>query len=245
MDGKKTNTTDLLKEMLVYAFRLVMLMTSIDKMNSIIILACWAIYTVLELGFIYLNAEIMTSTYELLTSVTPRNQALKTIIGLCGTKLILTTTCSTIEQFRNFTERKFTKRLRKKMTLLLLESFTALDYTTQCNAQVIRDFSSSRTFLNSSIIRSLQEIMKLLAYSLKAAIIAFSLAGQIRNRERLVTLPYIGIWLFIDMAVTKGKCSNSSRLSCSSNELGSGCECQTEVTQKQNAQTAGDLFFSV
>jgi hypothetical protein len=131
----------------------------------------------------------------------PRNQALSIFIRLCGTKLILTIISSALSQYRNYTEGKIKKRLRQKMTLLLLESFLSLDYSTQNNAMIMRDFTSASTLVNGSIIGHIAEIMRLLAYSLRAVIICFSFASQIHHQERSTALPFIGIWLLIDASV--------------------------------------------
>lgn len=192
------------RDLFVPTIGLFWLITSIDKTNSILVLLCWAFYTIQEMGFIWLNSQITTCTYQLLTAVIPRRQALPVLIRLCGAKVILSTTHSAIALYRRYTERQIKRKLKKKMTLLLLEAFLRLNYPTQCNAQVMRDFMSARGIVNGPIVRTLEDIMRLVVYVLRAVIICFSFALQLCDRERLAALPFIVLWLFVDLCVKQG-----------------------------------------
>jgi len=199
-----TKPNGTISELVVPTIRLLQLITSIEKTNATIVLLCWTFYTIQEMGFIWLNSQITTCTYQLLTGVIPRHQALALLIRLCGAKLLLTTTHSAVELYRTYTEGEVKKRLKKKMTLLLLESFLRLDYSTQCNAQVMRDFTSARGIVNGSIVRTIEDIMRLVVYILRAVIICFSFALQLCDRRRLSALPFIVLWLLVDLYVKRG-----------------------------------------
>jgi hypothetical protein len=88
-------------------------------------------------------------------------------------------------------EKRIKKVMRQKMTVLLLESFSSLDYVTQCNPGVIRQFKDGERIFHGSVIRRAADVLSITMYFIRVILLCISLATQVRGKEELFILPIV------------------------------------------------------
>lgn len=182
-----------LREIITPCVRLVNIMLSIDNKLGILIIICWLFGMVQEVVLVWIESQTRTALQQLLMNVEPRENLFPRLIRLWGQKLAFLTFFTGCRWFQRDFERRIKKKMREKMTLLLLDSFCSLDFVTQSNGAVIREFSQADELIQGSIIRRVKNILDVMCYSGRFVFVCISLAIQTRRRGELILLPVLAM----------------------------------------------------
>lgn len=106
-------------------------------------------------------------------------------------KLAISMGVTVMRRFQSGLEKRIKKVMRQKMTVLLLESFSNLDYVTQCNPAVLRQFKEGDHIFYGSVIRRAADILSITMYFVRVILLCISLATQIRGKQELLILPIV------------------------------------------------------
>jgi hypothetical protein len=185
----------LFRDAVVPCVRLVQMMMSIDNRAGLLFLICWVLDIFQDITTVWIDSRTYTLTQQLFTHAVPQDEVRPLLIKLWAAKFMLCVASTGMRRFQSRVERRIKKKLRMKMTLLLIDSFSSLDYMSQNNPGTIRAFEDAQHLLNGSIINRATDILNIVMHTLRILLLCISFASQIRGREELMVLPVLAMVL--------------------------------------------------
>jgi len=188
MDTKITNS---FREAVVPCIRLVQMMMSIDRMAGLLYILCWCLDILQDIVLVWIDSRTYTMTQQLFSVPGMRNETLPFLVRFWVAKFAISMGVTAMRRFQSGLEKRIKKVMRQKMTVLLLESFSSLDYVTQCNPGVIRQFKDGDRIFYGSVIRRAADVLSITMYFIRVILLCISLATQVRGKEELFVLPIV------------------------------------------------------
>lgn len=210
MDAKVTNGY---REAVLPCIRLVQMMMSIDRMAGLLYIVCWCLDIMQDLVLVWIDSRTYTMTQQMFSNQEPRKEILPFLVRFWVAKFIISMAITVMRRSQSHLEKRIKKVMRQKMTVLLLESFCSLDYVTQCDPAILRQFKEGDRIFFGSVIRRVADVLSIAMYFIRAILLCISLATQIRGRQELFILPIVLLILGIQAC-------NRYRIACTeSNSL--------------------------
>lgn len=192
-----SKTLSLVREVVVPCIRLVQMMLSIDSNAGLLFLICWVTDLFQDILLVWVDSRTYTMIQQLFTNAGPRDKVPTLLITLWAAKFFLAFASTATRRFQSRIEKRIKKKLRMKMALLLIDSYSSLDYVSQNNPETIRVFDDAQSLLNGSIINRSTDVLNILMHSLKIVLLCISFASQIRGRQELMMLPVVSLVLLV------------------------------------------------
>jgi hypothetical protein len=188
MDAKVTNS---FREAVLPCIRLVQMMMSIDRMTGLLYILCWCLDIVQDIVLVWIESQTYTMTQQMFSNTAARKEIFPFLVKFWAAKIMISFGVSCVRRFQSGLEKRIKKVMRQKMTVLLLESFSSLDYVTQCNPAVIQQFQEGDRLFYGSVIRRAADVLSIMLYLARVLILCISLATQFRGRDDLVLVPIV------------------------------------------------------
>jgi|SRR5579862_2340930 hypothetical protein len=188
MNSKVTNG---FREAVLPCIRLVQMMMAIDRMAGLLYILCWCLDIVQDIVLVWIDSRTYTMTQQMFSNPAARKEIFPFLVRFWVAKLTISFGVTCVRRFQSGLEKRIKKMMRQKMTVLLLESFASLDYVTQSNPGVIRQFKDGDRIFQGSVIRRAADVLSITMYLARVMLLCVSLATQIRGRDELSLIPVV------------------------------------------------------
>jgi hypothetical protein len=135
--------SEFLDEIVTPCIRVIKLMLSVDTTLGILLLVCWVFRVFENIAEIWVESRIHTAFIQLVTNAAPRKDLFQKILRYLAVKLVIVFSQAAVTRLMRYTERQIKKRMRLKMTVLLIDSFCSLDFVTQTDPDIVREFTQA------------------------------------------------------------------------------------------------------
>lgn len=182
-----------LPEPIKACLRFVLEMLSVDRTVGITMVLCWLVQLLSDVFLVGINARGRTAIQQLLSDAVPRSQLMPLLTNLFIMKISLTTLSVGVENLATASETKIKKKMRMNFTVRLIESFSSLDFVTQSDPSVYKEFELAHHILNDSVIAKPREIIFAIEMLTKILLLLGSLLLQIRGKDEFILLLVVAL----------------------------------------------------
>jgi len=148
--------------MLLPCGRIIKLMISADPRVAAVVIVCRFYDLFDDVLQVWLDSITYTAIQQLFISSIPHDETTRFLTQMLAAKVVSAFASVIMTRILLNKERLLKKKMRMKMTEMLWTSFYSLDFATQSDTRILRDFTTAEGLFKRSVIRTCTDIMEII-----------------------------------------------------------------------------------